>query len=299
MKIDLSSYLSYDEVVKAFRSNIATCAIGARTCYLSNPNLTKLLLDKRIDDKNEMTEYLIRLYKAGHTSVFAHAFKWFKLNKKEDAMYIASMLFKSIWGGSTYEWNIDEENKDKYIGLSLRHILEHSSFDKEKLISDIVENKSTDLFVITSNIKDWNIEVSLLYSYDYFGGWYVYYVEGLSKVATHQIVRHTMLNFSQKSDRYTKIESINDTLYPVNTDNEEVLFKSKCSRHITVNTYHDLIENHKVKREDARYILPQGTRTAIVVSGDNKAFHHFYKLRLDKKAQLEVRLIAETMKYLV
>jgi thymidylate synthase (FAD) len=51
----------------------------------------------------------------------------------------------------------------------------------------------------------------------------------------------------------------------------------------------------KIKREDARFLLPMGRRTTIVVSGTLKWIHDFIEKRNTPHAQWEIRNIARVM----
>jgi thymidylate synthase (FAD) len=46
------------------------------------------------------------------------------------------------------------------------------------------------------------------------------------------------------------------------------------------------------KKEDARFILPQGTTTELLVVGNFQAWYDFIKLRSGKEVQWEIRAVA-------
>jgi thymidylate synthase (FAD) len=50
-----------------------------------------------------------------------------------------------------------------------------------------------------------------------------------------------------------------------------------------------------VKKEDARFVLPEATTTELVVTGNFQAWIDFIKLRADKHAQWEIREVARTI----
>ena len=52
---------------------------------------------------------------------------------------------------------------------------------------------------------------------------------------------------------------------------------------------------HGIKPEDARYLLPEATKTNLVVTMNLREFESFYKLRSDKAAQWEIRELAGLM----
>ena len=50
-----------------------------------------------------------------------------------------------------------------------------------------------------------------------------------------------------------------------------------------------------VKKEDARFVLPEATTTELIVTGNFQAWIDFIKLRADTHAQWEVREVAKTI----
>jgi thymidylate synthase (FAD) len=60
--------------------------------------------------------------------------------------------------------------------------------------------------------------------------------------------------------------------------------------------YKDLI-TEGVKKEDARFILPQGTTTELLVVGNFQAWYDFIKLRSGKEVQWEIRAVAHEINH--
>jgi thymidylate synthase (FAD) len=50
-----------------------------------------------------------------------------------------------------------------------------------------------------------------------------------------------------------------------------------------------------VSKEDARFILPHGWETSIIVTMNSRELHHFFELRLCRRAQWEIRAVARRM----
>ena len=63
----------------------------------------------------------------------------------------------------------------------------------------------------------------------------------------------------------------------------------RCAEH-----YKSLLDDG-MKPEDARYVLPEATKTDIIVTMNLREFMSFYKARSDKAAQWEIRELAEDM----
>jgi thymidylate synthase (FAD) len=55
--------------------------------------------------------------------------------------------------------------------------------------------------------------------------------------------------------------------------------------------YNYLLANG-VRKEDARFVLPEATHTELLVTGNFQAWRDFIKLRANKHAQWEIRQVA-------
>lgn len=111
-------------------------------------------------------------------------------------------------------------------------------------------------------------------------------IEGISRICSHQFVRSKHLDFLQRSQRYCN-EGATDVIVPESLQNDMVLEHMSDS----IKMYENLIANG-VKKEDARFILPQGTTTELLVVGNFQAWYDFIKLRSGKEAQWEIRTVA-------
>jgi len=116
--------------------------------------------------------------------------------------------------------------------------------------------------------------------------YFTFNISGISRVCSHQFVRHRHLSFVQQSERYTEAT---DFVVPKGLGNYAEDYYALAEK--AFNLYNDMVMNG-IKKEDARFILPQATTTALTVSGNARAWLHFLALRLDKKAQWEIRNVA-------
>lgn len=114
-----------------------------------------------------------------------------------------------------------------------------------------------------------------------------------SRVVSHELVRHRIASFQQESQRYVKYdeETPEDLFYvPPELNKTEAL--------ILRHAYDDSLTAYKklrtlgVKSQLARYILPNGTRTRIIMKANLREWRHFLKLRTHSSAQPEMQLIA-------
>ncbi len=284
----LKEYFTLDDIKKLNREfYLPYAALGARTCYANNLKIEDLLSDKRVQGE-KIQEFLLKLSKVRHFSVFSHTFTWIRFDTKEDARYVSSMLFKSIYGETcTAYWHGDEDEKSYYVGISLRHILETWNTEEEQreIINTFGEYKK---YIEPLQLSD---KTYVVYTDTRFGGWLVVFFQDISRVTTHQFVRHTKLNFSQRSDRYTNnIE--NSIVIPPSTQEDEVSSRLVINHDkLTRSIYASLLERG-IKKEDARYILGEGNKSSLLVSGSFTDWYNFISLRTDKHAQWEIRSLA-------
>lgn len=117
-------------------------------------------------------------------------------------------------------------------------------------------------------------------------------VSGISRACSHQLVRMAHAGILQRSQRYVK-ESMVQFIRPSALDDmpegvkslwEEILRKSK-------DCYAEAIECG-MKKEDARYILPQSCTTELNLCLNFQSWQDFLNNRTDKAAQWEIRDVA-------
>ena len=114
---------------------------------------------------------------------------------------------------------------------------------------------------------------------------------GISRAATHQLVRHRLCSFSQKSQRYVKEREAAFIVPPrIKANPEAVSIFEHCvsaSRDI----YNRLIDMG-IPKEDARFVLPNAVSSEIVMSANFREIRHILLTRGTIHAQWEVRELA-------
>jgi thymidylate synthase (FAD) len=110
-----------------------------------------------------------------------------------------------------------------------------------------------------------------------------FYIKGISLNCTHQLVRHRLFSYLQKSRRYCA-DDPNFIVPEKMKYNEKVKDLYKKSLEL----YNNLIDKG-IEPEDARFVLPTATETEIVVTGNFRNWMHFLKLRTSNHAQWEIR----------
>lgn len=128
---------------------------------------------------------------------------------------------------------------------------------------------------------------------------FTFAIAGISRSCSHQFVRHRLFSFTQQSQRYVKLKNKEAfVIPPLIEENKEALRIYEEELQNIFNTYQKLL-SLKVPEEDARFILPNATETKIVATANARELMHFFKLRLDKSAQWEIRALAQKMFNLV
>ncbi len=143
-------------------------------------------------------------------------------------------------------------------------------------------------------------------------------IEGISRACSHQLVRHRIASYSQKSQRYVdesgfefitppSIEELSeakaeyDRVIASLTDSYEKIADMLCESHKQRFIAEGLDEKaasskaRKLANEDARFLLPNACETKIVVTMNVRSLFNFFRHRCCNRAQWEIRAVANEM----
>lgn len=123
---------------------------------------------------------------------------------------------------------------------------------------------------------------------------FTFAIEGVSRVLTHQLVRHRIASYSQQSQRYVGERDFEYIVPPSVADSSEAKEKFEALMRQVRRTYNELVALG-VHKEDARYCLTNATETKIVVTMNARALQNFFALRCCHRAQWEIRALANQM----
>lgn len=121
-------------------------------------------------------------------------------------------------------------------------------------------------------------------------------VEGISRACMAQLTRHRLASFCVESQRYCKYDLDGHDWYvtpPRFAEDEGIEFAGPM--HDAAYYYQQALESG-AKPEDARYLLPEATKTNLVVTMNVRNLFHLFDMRLDRAAQWEIREIVAEMK---
>lgn len=124
---------------------------------------------------------------------------------------------------------------------------------------------------------------------------FTFKIKGVSRALTHQLVRHRIASFAQRSQRYCSESGFNYVIPPnIERDPKSLDLYNNIMNYIS-RTYNELLERN-IDPEDARFILPNACETEICVKMDLRELIHFCNERLCTCAQWEIRMLAREMK---
>uniref|UniRef100_A0A6M3K765 Putative thymidylate synthase n=1 Tax=viral metagenome TaxID=1070528 RepID=A0A6M3K765_9ZZZZ len=151
--------------------------------------------------------------------------------------------------------------------------VEGRMFEKEKYIEERIEEGHTSLLEHIS---------------------FSFYIEGISRSCLAQLTRHRIASYSVRSLRYARPEGfvVPDTV------------ADECD--LDVLQWHGLMEDaleeynfltaHGVPKEDARYVLPLGVTTNLVMTANARSLRSVFEARaLNPHAQWEIRDLTQEM----
>jgi len=135
-------------------------------------------------------------------------------------------------------------------------------------------------------------------------------IENVSRALLAQITRHRIASFSVQSQRYVAEDGFDFILPPAIEANEQakalyIETMEELSRRYTALT--DLLmegtegttADKKKAIEDARFVLPNGCTTKMMVTMNARSLLNFFRLRCCSRAQWEIRELATQMLELV
>jgi thymidylate synthase (FAD) len=100
-----------------------------------------------------------------------------------------------------------------------------------------------------------------------------------------------MFSFNQRSQRYCNEEFAKLVLPPSIKDSKQALDVWAHAAAVT-RTIYALLLDLGIPKEDARYILPHGMETQLVMAGNFRMFYEFIQKRWMPEAQWEIQEVA-------
>ncbi len=199
------------------------------------------------------------------------------------------------------------ENPEKLVAASAK--LCYSQLGGDELMDDLTEEK-TEKFL--------NMLMELGHQSPIEHCSFSFAIEGVSRTLTHQLVRHRLASYSQRSQRYVTEGQFQYIVPPAIASNEatkrlyiqameddqktydeitNILKKQYVEEYVNAGMSEKKANSTAEKKaiEDARYVLPNACETKIMVTMNSRSLLHFFSVRCCERAQWEIQEMAEQM----
>jgi thymidylate synthase (FAD) len=124
---------------------------------------------------------------------------------------------------------------------------------------------------------------------------FTFHIEGISRALSHQLVRHRLASYAQRSQRYCSEDGFGYVTPKTIQGNDEAIVIYKTIMKDLAFKYKQLQELG-IPNEDARMVLPNACETQIEVKMNLRALMNFMNERLCSCAQWEIRSLAWEMR---
>jgi len=156
-------------------------------------------------------------------------------------------------------------------------------------------SKSADELYLDTNFTTEDI-IRMLKKSNEFGhldvlehGLLTFSITNVSRAFTHQMVRYRLASFSQQSQRHIRAK-VDEPWYikpPSLTSQKYDELMNQIGK-----TYNEFLLDTSIKKEDARFVLPNAAITHITMSANPRELKHIFAQRCDPAAQWEIRRVA-------
>ena len=265
---------------------------AGRHCYKSLDKITE----------NSAKEFVDRMIKLGHGAMLEHGTIYLKIDKTEDGHLPPARLYWSDGNHKKYT-RVRKHGNSIYVTTNLRVIVENNRLDDLQYQVDPTEHhekRITGKFICDRGVS-------------------------------HEFVRHRVFSFAQESTRYcdySKDKFGNDITYIIpswldlpegkysNWDNDwcdvselKLLYPevdnlsdpANCFLQSIKNAeyYYFMLINRGWKPQQARQVLPNATKTELVMTGFESDWEHFFELRCSGAAHPDAKKLADELKSLM
>lgn len=266
--------------------------LAGRTCYKSEDKITE----------NSAKEFVDRMIKLGHGAMLEHGTIYLKIDKTEDGHLPQARLYWSDGNHKKYT-KVRKHGNSIYVTTNLRVIVENNRLDDLQYQVEPTEHhekRITAKFICDRGVS-------------------------------HEFVRHRVFSFAQESTRYcdySKDKFGNDITYIIpswldlpegkysNWDNDwcdvselKLLYPevdnlsdpANCFLQSIKNAeyYYFMLINRGWKPQQARQVLPNATKTELVMTGFESDWEHFFELRCSGAAHPDAKKLADELKSLM
>lgn len=122
-------------------------------------------------------------------------------------------------------------------------------------------------------------------------------IEGISRTCLAQLTRHRLASYCAESQRYNKYNLDSNDWYVIpHTIQEDAKKKQafESAMNFAASQYEKMI-NDGIKPEDARFVLPEATKTSLHMKINARSLFNLFEQRRNPHAQWEIHELADAM----
>jgi thymidylate synthase (FAD) len=176
-------------------------------------------------------------------------------------------------------------NPELAVALAMRRC--YSSKPIEDLEAELVSKPGYERELIARALRDKTFDVIE-------HAVFMFELEGISRVCSHQLVRHRIASYDQESQRFSAVEKEDFIVPPSIKNNPDALKIYEELLKSSVEVFKKM-KDMGIPKEDSRFVLPQSIGTKLVITANARALMHFFWQRTALQAQWEIRELAEMM----
>lgn len=241
--------------------------LAGRNCYKSENNITE----------ESSQSFINTLLKKGHLSPLEHGTVYLKVpyNKIMEYVDTQNPYDRDILCNPWTKYVVDYGNDLVYISSNYRWAIENNLEDWLQYLCEPTE------------YHEKRITVKFI----------------CSRSISHELVRHRVFSFCQESQRYCnyskdKFGKEVTFIDPLYSDYDKKLITTEAFNNVyeilvsaleEAEGYYFMLLDEGFKAEEAREVLPNATKTEIVMTGFESDWIRFFNLRCDKAAHPEMR----------
>ena len=124
---------------------------------------------------------------------------------------------------------------------------------------------------------------------------FTFAIDGISRVTSHQLVRHRIASYTQQSQRFVSLRALDYVTPTTISAKPELEAKYQEMVKAAHKLYIEMLDAG-VPAEDARYVLPSAVKTKIVMTMNARELMHACSLRLCLRTQWELLELFQRIK---
>lgn len=120
---------------------------------------------------------------------------------------------------------------------------------------------------------------------------FTFNISGVSRVFSHQAIRHRIASYLQRSARLRRRYTEDDFIIPAGTEFIDIYVETWKY----IRSQYERLLSLGEDPDRARRVLPQGLATELTITINARSLRNFLNLRLSPKADFEIREVAMAM----